>query len=195
MARIFGAPVIEPQGKSARTMSRRRVPCSVRHARSTSSDAAGIGFDREQLLHLHRSRSSRRGQIVAQQIDDHEIFGAVLFARLQAAPSGAHRPPVRGPRGAVPFIGRELSRPCASAKNRSGDSDEDWRVPSITKAPWPARARAWQTVQRDRIARRSESAREGEIGLIDVARRDVRFGAGELGRIRSSLSANASGPA
>ncbi|MNJ56873.1 hypothetical protein D3C77_524370 [compost metagenome] len=43
----------------------------------------GVAFQAEQLRHLHRADLAGAAQVVAQQIDDHQVFGAVLLACQQ----------------------------------------------------------------------------------------------------------------
>ncbi|MCY1420240.1 hypothetical protein D9M71_358550 [compost metagenome] len=43
----------------------------------------GIALQREQLRHPHRARPAAAAEVVAQQVDDHQVFRAVLFAGQQ----------------------------------------------------------------------------------------------------------------
>jgi len=59
MAWILGAPVIEPPGNAARSRE---------------------AFQAAQYRHFYRARHADAGEVVAQQVDDHQVFGAVLGA-------------------------------------------------------------------------------------------------------------------
>src|SRR5258707_14094617 len=96
-----------------------------------------IGFDVKKIFNLHGAGPRHTANIVADQIDNHQIFRAVLLASFQA--SGYLRI-LRGV-GAAPFIGRAVSTPFSTAKKSSGDRLSMRRVPSSMNAPWPAWAR------------------------------------------------------
>ena len=119
MARILGAPVTEPQGNSARKIS--ATPASLRFLRRDGGDhgvQGGIGLDLEQVLTSTLPASRDAAEIVADQIHDHQIFGAVLGAGRQRG-AFAVIVPARAPR--VPFIGRTVIRPSA------GEIEEQFR--------------------------------------------------------------------
>ena len=84
IARSFGAPVIEPPGKQPRSRSIASRPGAqlagdgaheVMHGREA--------LDVEEPRHLHRAQPAVLRKIVAQEIDDHHVLGAVLLARAQ----------------------------------------------------------------------------------------------------------------
>ena len=79
IVRSFGAPVIEPAGNSARSAatvstSSRRCPRTV----ETSWCTDGVGLDLHQRRHLDRARLADHRQVVAEQVDDHQVLGAEL---------------------------------------------------------------------------------------------------------------------
>ena len=85
MARIFGAPVIEPPGKVAAmrsTTSRPGAQAPGDH-RGEVMDR-GIGLDAAQRGHRDAAGLADPRQVVAQQVDDHDVLGAVLLALRQS---------------------------------------------------------------------------------------------------------------
>ena len=79
IVRTFGAPVIDPLGKSARNTSGRLVPgsSSRRHGRRELPD----GLEALRLEHLgppDRAGLRDPTEVVAEQVDDHRVLGAVL---------------------------------------------------------------------------------------------------------------------
>ena len=89
IVRIFGAPVIDPPGKAARTHSTTdasalRVPRTV----DTSWWTAAYVSIVEELGNVHRTGNAHPRQIVARQVDDHQVLGAVLLAVEQILPQG-----------------------------------------------------------------------------------------------------------
>ena len=160
MARILGAPVTEPQGNSARRMS--ATPASGALPRRDGGDhgvQGGIGFDLEQIADRHAAGLGDAAEIVADQIHDHQILGAVLGAGRKLRPL---RRVVAVSRAAVPFIGRAVIRPSAArSKNSSGDRLRICALAVIEQrrnAPRRSAARKL-LIQSERIARESESGR------------------------------------
>ena len=105
IARILGAPVIEPQGKiaSIRSTGAEAVLELGGDGRGHLEDGR-IGLDREQLRHLDAARPRDARQIVAQQIDDHQIFGALLGIGAKRRGIGVRA--ARCPSSAGPSTGR-----------------------------------------------------------------------------------------
>jgi hypothetical protein len=123
MLRTLGAPVTEPLGNSAATTSASPAPSrssdvtvdvschtvSYRSAAKTSSQRTVPGRDT-------RPRSLRsRSTIIA--------FSARSFAEAVSAAAFASSSSNHRPRGAVPFIGRVVTRRPSSARNSSGEAD------------------------------------------------------------------------
>ncbi len=129
--------------------------------------------------HLDAAAFGDAAEIVADQIHDHQILGAVLGAGRKPGSLGRVIA-ARAPR--VPFIGRTVIAPSAlRSKNSSGDRLRIWRSPSSTKAAMgaqPLAARSLHTKRRA-IAQEGKAGAETEIGLIDVARGDVVLHPGE----------------
>ncbi len=123
--RSFGAPVIEPPGKHARThstgvRSRSSTPviveiswCTVVYGSTTMNCGTPHGVD---LAHAP--------EIVAQQVHDHQMLGERLLVVQQPLAQLPRRAAGRRERGAVPLIGRACtlrsrSIPIGSAPARS----------------------------------------------------------------------------
>ncbi len=123
IVRTFGAPVIDPLGKSARKTSGTPVPgsrsavtvdvsCHTVSKRSGSNTLAHRTVPGRAM----RPRSLRsRSTIIA--FSARSFTDAVRRSRV-ASSSASQRP-----RGAVPFIGRVVSRSPSSRKNSSGEAD------------------------------------------------------------------------
>ena len=90
MARIFGAPVIDPPGKVARNTS-----ASVTPGRSSPATCRHQVMQRRKAVHLgERVDADAAGaadapEVVALQVDDHDVLGALLGIRCQ--PAGERR--------------------------------------------------------------------------------------------------------
>ena len=80
MVRTFGAPVIDPAGNRARIASTatHRGPQGAAHGRDQLVHR-GEGLDPEQVRDVHRSGRTDAREVVADQIDDHQVLGAVLL--------------------------------------------------------------------------------------------------------------------
>ena len=124
MVRTFGAPVIEAQGKSAA-----RISGTARWVRASTVEVicSTVGY---------RSTSNRRGVetdpgTATRPRSLRTMSTIIRFSArfLGDAPSQRHcaaSASVVGPRTAVPFIGRAVSRSPSSEKNSSGDSEQIW---------------------------------------------------------------------
>ena len=84
MARTFGAPVIDPPGKAARSrLERVRARREVADHRRDEMVNRGVVLEREELRHAHGAGRADARQVVAEQIHDHQVLGPVLGARGQ----------------------------------------------------------------------------------------------------------------
>ena len=97
MACTLGAPVTEPQGNSAPNTSLKRGAGAgagghVRH----HLQHGGQGLHVEQRGHLDRKRLGNARQVVAQQVDDHHVFGALFGRGHQWRWPGWHLPAAAG---------------------------------------------------------------------------------------------------
>ena len=167
IARILGAPVIEPQGKSAASTSTGPSPSS-----SVGGDGRGhlqqrrIGLDREQRRHLDAAGAGDAGEIVAQQIDDHQILGALLGIGGEGGGIGVgRRGALHRPRGEAARLERE-EQFRREAEQPVGAGEDDGAMAG-------ARALAQRRVERERMARGRDRGGEGEVGLVDVAGLDM----------------------
>ena len=143
-AASFGAPVTEPGGNvaamaSAQPQPGRRRPSTVRH----EVDEARVVLDGEQGGHLDRAEVAHPAEVVAHEVDDHHVLGAVLGG--EAARVGRRA-----------LDGRGLDDVAVARRNRSGDADATWQptagsrttalygagLPSASAAPRAATSRA-----------------------------------------------------
>ena len=115
IVRSLGAPVIEPAGKSARSAAtvRDAVAQPAAHRRDELVHAR-VGLDAHQLGHLDRAGRADHRQVVAEQVDDHQVLAAELRLAWPAAPrSSASRARVGVARGGA--LDRAWSRCVRSA--------------------------------------------------------------------------------
>jgi hypothetical protein len=122
MARILGAPVIEPHGNSARKTSISGV--SGRSAETVDTSCHNVGY--ASATHSASTRTfpgaarrprSLRKRSTIMMFSAHSFAEASRPSRRRASSCGI------GARGAVPFIGRVVTRRPRRAKKSSGDSD------------------------------------------------------------------------
>ncbi len=135
IARTLGAPVIEPQGKAARStstapLSAGRVAVtsdtswwivgklSTRNRSGTATDPGTATRDRSLRIRSTIIRFSAR------------CLGSAASVRAAAASASAS-----ASRAAVPFIGRAIASRPRSAKKSSGDSDAIAWLPVQMKPP------------------------------------------------------------
>ncbi len=144
---------------------------------------SGIALDAEALGHAHRTRHGQPPQIVAQQVEDHQVLGAVLGIGSQrqrglrvgfcvgAARSGAlHRPCAqRGPVTREKQFGRKTEHPAPAEFGQAGIT-RGLRLPQ-------------RGIQRQRMAERLPAQRPGEVDLVAVARAQVRSDARQGGGV------------
>ena len=81
IARTLGAPVIEPPGNAARSRSSASAPGSsvADHGRDEVMDGR-VALEREQLRDADGAGRAHARQIVAHQVDNHQVLGAILGA-------------------------------------------------------------------------------------------------------------------
>ena len=173
-AAIFGAPVTEPPGKSAPRISAR--PAS---GRSVALDGRDEMLDAGQRLGDHQLRPADRAgdadarEVVALEVDDHDVLGGVLGRGEELCAAAEGPGPLDGPRPEhVP----------APREEELGRGRDDRPVVSLEDPP---RAVAERRVVRlcqggEPGGERARAARERrrevlhEIDLVDVAARDRR---------------------
>ena len=68
----------------------------------------GIRLDAHEFIDAHAARLAHPAEIVALQIDEHHVLGALLRMRGELGHLGAHRRPGLRLRGRVPAMGRGL---------------------------------------------------------------------------------------
>jgi len=133
----------------------------------------GEALDREQFRHRHAARTAAAAEIVAQQVDDHHVLGAILAARRQFV----DRRCVGGRVGVA--RPRALDRPCldptlAHLKKALRRYRKHLAERQVQEgAARTGRALAQASEQRERIApvARAESLRK--VHLVDIALANV----------------------
>ena len=114
IVRSFGAPVIEPPGNAARMQSIAvGVVAQAAADRRDELVHGGVGLDGHQLRHLDAAQRADAAEVVAQQVDDHQVLGAGLVVGAQRGGAVGVLDRVRGTRAAVPLIGLRLDDPLA----------------------------------------------------------------------------------
>jgi hypothetical protein len=85
MVRTLGQPVMVPPGNTARKASNTHhaVTQAAAHGRFDVMDVAVAG-DFHQRRHLHAARFAYPPEVVALEVDQHDVFGALLRMRLEA---------------------------------------------------------------------------------------------------------------
>ena len=121
IARTFGAPLTVPAGNVARSTSigaaavgevARDLAREVHHVR--------VALERHQLLDLLGAELHDAADVVAGEVDEHHVLGALLRVLDRARPRGAGRAPRVRPRRRVPAIGRLITRPSEHLHHRLG---------------------------------------------------------------------------
>ncbi len=132
-----------------------------------------IGFDAKQMRHLNAARPRHARQVVAHQVDDHQVFGALLG--------------VSGKRFALSAVGRHIGAARRGALHRPrrylafSDRKEQFgrqaKQPVFAGMDDAAIARAGTLSQPgisgQRIAVDRHVAGEGQVRLVNVTRADV----------------------
>ena len=138
-----------------------------------------IGLDREQFGHRDAGGRGDARQVVAEQIDDHQIFGALLG--IVAEHRGERAILVRrsaAPRRALHRLGGQLH--AVEREEQFGRQRQQPVDPRRHHRAVPgARVRPQPRIERERIARDRHAGAVAEIGLIEVARLDQRMDAVE----------------
>jgi hypothetical protein len=171
IARIFGAPVIEPPGKAACEHVERtgvRVEGAADHADQVVH--VGIALQGAEFFHAHAPGAARACQVVAHQVDDHHVFGVILFRGEQAARAWIRSVSGVLPRRRVPLIGRVSTCAPVTRTKRSGEKLST----AVASSPWQERrerrggARAQVQVSRPRITVAGCTEALGKVDLVAV---------------------------
>ena len=130
-------------------------------------------LDREQLGHLDAARLRDPREVVAHQVDDHQILGALLGVcgqRRRFGGIGGGLGPSR--RGALHRLG--LDHALADGEELLGRQRQD-RALVVDDHPAPAcpRRAPQPRVERQRVARHRDVAAEGQIGLVIIPREQL----------------------
>ena len=179
IARIFGAPVIEPPGNEAASRSNASRPGgeAARHgarpgAARRRSARGGTGAGRGRVPGRQtRPRSLRRTSTII-------TFSARSFAEARSSPASRRSSARSRPRGRVPLIGFVATSPSGSSgqerlgrcrRDRARRAGERARAEVEERGEQRRVAGAQAAVQRPRIAaeRRREPARQ--VRLVDLA--------------------------
>ena len=173
IVRSFGAPVIEPPGKHARTQS-----TGVRSRSSTPGDRRDqlvhrrVGLDDHELRHAHGVDLADASEVVAQQVDDHQVLGERLLVAAAARRAAPRRDAGSAERGAVPLIGRACTRRSRSTdRKRSGEELSDGQLAELQVGGERRRVAPAQQRGRARTARGSRRCRSGRSGTPRRTRR------------------------
>ena len=94
-----------------------------------------VGLDGEQVGDVDAADLGDAPDVVAHQIDDHQVLGALLDVRRQLLAAPAASASSVPARGAVPFIGRVNTVRPSCSMNSSGDADSTVTSPVSTMPP------------------------------------------------------------
>ena len=106
MARTLGAPLTVPAGKAALRASVGRGAVGQRAAHAGDHvDDVRVELHAHELVDAHAARHAHAPQVVAPEVDEHHVLGALLLVGAQV---GDEAPVLGGvaPRRRVPAIGR-----------------------------------------------------------------------------------------
>ena len=198
IARIFGAPVIEPPGNDAASRSNASRP-SARAARSPSRRGGGRppSARAAQARHADAARRRRgRGRCAARRRSSRSRRGPWRSPAARAQAPGPPRVAAARPR---PLDRVGGTTPAASTdRNGSGEAERSARGrPARRRAEVEVRreqrrvAGPQAPVERPRVAVERRLQPAGQVGLVDVAARDV---AAHATRHRARSGALESGP-
>ena len=181
MARIFGAPVIEPPGKLAASRSKASRPSAQPAGDGRDEVLDGRGsFQPAQPRDADRAGLADAAEVVAQDVDDHHVLGAVLGAGQQLAREPAILGAVAAARSrALDRVGGDQRRRVDREERLRRGRQEGPRPAVLRTGPGPGtrrtapgrRCAAGGTAATGRPERRLEPA--GEVRLVDLARGDV----------------------
>ena len=137
--------------------------------------------------HLHGAESGDATNVVAAEIDEHHVLGALLLVGAGAPPASAASSSGVAPRGRVPAIGRTVTRPPATRTSSSGELPTS-STPSSTR--WymygdglSARSARYSVAGR-KVERHLDAPREQH--LKGVAGEDVLLDALDVGSMYCS---------
>ena len=191
MVRTFGAPVIDPLGKSARKTSGTPAPgLEVGRHRGRQLPHGLEALRLEHLGPSNRARTRDAAEVVAQQVDDHRVLGTVLHRGRETFPRGVVlREPAAARRGA---LHRARGQPVAvqpEEQLRRGRQDAVSPGVQVRGVCAPLRV-AEVAVEAPLVAFDGRAQPQRVVHLIRVARGDVladpRDGQVVAGRGRSS---------
>ena len=135
IVRSFGAPVIEPPGKQARTQSTASVPSRIRPSTVDTSwctvayVSVAISRGTRTVPVRHTRPRSLRSRSTIIRFSARVLGSAASASRSRASSSG------RSPRGAVPLMGLASATPSpVIRRNRSGEEPATSRSPNRRKA-------------------------------------------------------------
>ena len=186
-------------GKEGRQGLRRADARGPGADRGGHLEDAGVGLDGEQLLHPHRTGLGQAPQVVAQQINDHQVFRPVLGRGRQGGPVGRIAGLVRPPRRGA-LHGPGTQGVAAARDEQFGGQGEYPPLRCQHQTAQGRRLALPQTgVEGQGMAVGMEMQGKGEIDLVAVASGDVvpdalhRRGMGGLVQPRHQLGDTAGG--
>ncbi len=123
MARIFGAPETVPAGKAASSASSADLPgASSRFDARHQVEDVRVALDFEEALDRDGSRRRHPAEVVAPEVDQHDVLGALFRVGEQLRREGAIGVGIDSPRRRVPAIGRVTSRSPVFFTSISGEA-------------------------------------------------------------------------
>ena len=131
-----------------------------------------VGFHCEEMRHGHTSGSRDAGQIIAEQIDDHQIFRALFRVRPQRFDDRGIVRAARG--GSLHRLGRDLA--VLQCEEEFGRQRQEPILPRPDDAA-VARLRAGTEtgIEGQRVTGGGNISPQRQVRLIYIARRDVRL--------------------
>ncbi len=165
-----------------RTQARAQVPGDRAHQVPDVRES----FQREHLGYGHASNAAYAAQVVPQQVDNHQVLGAVLLARQQFGGKFAIDARIRVP-GPRPLDGPCFHASCFQPQEALGRGAQQLRFAEVeVGAVGRGRGLPQRRIERERVAVPFAFEAMREVHLVDVARLDVMEGALHGGEILRS---------
>ncbi len=126
-----------------------------------------VGLDGHERLDLDRAVLAHAAEVVAAEVDEHHVLGALLLVGQQVLRRSRRPASASPPRGRVPAIGRVVARPPRDGEQRLGRRADDLEVLEVQEVHVRRRVdRPQPAVDRERLDRRPRptSAATGRPG-------------------------------
>ena len=127
IARTLGAPDSVPAG-STRAQRVHRADLGAQRPATDGDDVhdVRVGLDGHERVDLDRAVLADAAEVVAAEVDEHHVLGALLLVGEQVGGDRASSA-ASAPRGRVPAIGRVEARRPETVSSGSGEAPAIWK--------------------------------------------------------------------